>query len=252
LMAIHTLSRSDKALIGRLVGLYVEKAPQVTSVLDQLIPVIHGSPALRPLIHSSKWRVKDPQHLRDKLERKLLEAKEKGRRFLISEQNLFTKVNDLAGFRILHLYTDQIKDINQHLLEVLHDAKYRIVEGPVAKVWDDVSRSYFKGIGIKTERSDTMYTSVHYVIEPNRRTLFTAEIQVRTLMEEVWGEVDHKINYPHATKSVACVEQIAALARLTSGCTRLVDSIFNSYAEWTTNHKTSTPQARRVAKSRKA
>jgi putative GTP pyrophosphokinase len=45
-------------------------------------------------------------------------------------------------------------------------------------------------------------------------------------MEEVWGEVDHKVNYPHESKSVACVEQIKALARSTSAATRLVDSIF--------------------------
>jgi hypothetical protein len=45
-------------------------------------------------------------------------------------------------------------------------------------------------------------------------------------MEEVWGEVDHSINYPHPAKSVACREQIRALARATSSATRLVDSIF--------------------------
>ena len=50
---------------------------------------------------------------------------------------------------------------------------------------------------IDTETSDTLYTSVHYVIESNSRTRITCEVQVRTLSEEVWGEVDHKINYPH-------------------------------------------------------
>ena len=34
-----------------------------------------------------------------------------------------------------------------------------------------------------------MYTSVHYVIGSASRTTVTCEIQVRTLMEEVWGEV---------------------------------------------------------------
>jgi hypothetical protein len=41
-----------------------------------------------------------------------------------------------------------------------------------------------------------MYTSVHYIIGSGSQTPLTCEIQVRTLMEEVWGEVDHKINYP--------------------------------------------------------
>ena len=45
-------------------------------------------------------------------------------------------------------------------------------------------------------------------------------------MEEVWGEVDHAINYPHKTSGVPCREQIRALARQTSSATRLVDAIF--------------------------
>ena len=56
----------------------------------------------------------------------------------------------------------------------------------------------------------------------------TAEIQVRTLMEEVWGEVDHTINYPNPIDSLACSEQLKVLARVTSSASRLVDSIFAS------------------------
>ena len=45
-------------------------------------------------------------------------------------------------------------------------------------------------------------------------------------MEEVWGEVDHSMNYPHEVESLACREQLKVLARVTSSATRLVDSIF--------------------------
>ena len=48
-------------------------------------------------------------------------------------------------------------------------------------------------------------------------------------MEEVWGEVSHIIDYPHPSKDLACREQIKVLARATSTCTRLVDSIFRSH-----------------------
>jgi ppGpp synthetase/RelA/SpoT-type nucleotidyltranferase len=50
-------------------------------------------------------------------------------------------------------------------------------------------------------------------------------------MEEVWGEVDHTLNYPHPTDSVPCREQIRALARSTSSATRLVDAIFATVAD---------------------
>ena len=73
--------------------------------------------------------------------------------------------------------------------------------------------------------------SVHYVVQPNSRTELTCEIQVRTLMEEVWGEVDHQINYPVKANSLSCREQIKVLARVTSSCSRLVDSIFFTHQE---------------------
>jgi ppGpp synthetase/RelA/SpoT-type nucleotidyltranferase len=87
-------------------------------------------------------------------------------------------------------------------------------------------------MGFKTKRSETLYTSVHYVISdqiPNLK--MTCEIQVRTLAEEMWGEVDHRLNYPHKMDSVACRQQLRALARSTSAAGRLVDAIFATVAD---------------------
>lgn len=43
--------------------------------------------------------------------------------------------------------------------------------------------------------------------------------------------MDHSMNYPYPYNDVACQEQIKVLARVTSSCTRLVDSIFRSKTE---------------------
>ena len=113
-------------------------------------------------------------------------------------------------------------ELNGALLACLDAARYKLIEGPMARTWDDESRDYFKSVGIPTMKSgDTMYTSVHYVIEPNSRERYCCEVQVRTLAEELWGEVDHSLNYPHKSKSLSCREQIKALARATSTCTDL-------------------------------
>jgi ppGpp synthetase/RelA/SpoT-type nucleotidyltranferase len=66
----------------------------------------------------------------------------------------------------------------------------------------------------------------------NAASHFKCELQVRTLAEEVWGEVSHTIDYPDPTESVACKEQLKVLARLSSSCIRLVDSIFESEKEF--------------------
>ena len=200
-------------------------------LLDNLLNDFSADSELQNYVHSMKSRIKDPEHLRDKLLRKLGDYKPEGQNFPITEQNLFTKINDLAGLRILHLHTRQFKDINRCLSRIFDEHYYHVIEKPSARTWDDESRDYFKSIGIKCVRSSSMYTSVHYVIAPNQRTNYTCEIQVRTIAEELWGEVDHSLNYPHETGSLACREQIKVLARVTSSCTRLVDSIFASHED---------------------
>jgi ppGpp synthetase/RelA/SpoT-type nucleotidyltranferase len=230
-MPAAKLSKRQRELIDRLVAHYEANQGDASKLLEILTVNITADKALKPYIHSVKARVKDPDHLRDKLERKLREARAEGRDFNISEDNLFVKINDLAGFRILHLNTRQMEHIHQGLIALFERERYVLREKPFASTWDDESRGYFTGIGIKTRQSPSLYTSVHYVINANSLARATCEVQVRTLMEEVWGEVNHAMNYPHALDSVACTEQIKALARLTSGATRLVDSIFRSYED---------------------
>lgn len=197
---------------------------------SNLAQQIESSP-VRKHFHSIKYRVKDPEHLRDKLRRNWEKARANGDAFGITVDNLYTSINDLAGVRILHLHTTQFDALNRDLLALLDEAMFPLREGPVARTWDDELRAYFASIGVATKDSENMYTSVHYVVEANRRTKYTAEIQVRTLAEELWGEVDHSINYPHKTSSLPCREQIKVLARVTSSCTRLVDAIFLTQRE---------------------
>ncbi|WP_250627820.1 RelA/SpoT domain-containing protein [Pinirhizobacter soli] len=222
------LNRADLKLIDSLVNHYVENKNLVEAMLEQFRVAIQNSAELLGLVHSVRWRVKDPDHLRDKLRRKMLEAKTKNKRFLITQENLFSKINDLAGFRILHLHRQQIVEINQRLIDLFREFRYEVVEMPKARTWDDEYREYYEKIGIKSIKSPKMYTSVHYVISPNLETKLTCEIQVRTLAEELWGEVDHSINYPHESPHEVCREQIKVLARVTSSASRLVDSIFLS------------------------
>jgi ppGpp synthetase/RelA/SpoT-type nucleotidyltranferase len=220
------LTNSEKRLIQSLLGTFEENRRQIELFHDQLLIAIRSSANLTESIHSMRSRIKDSGHLKDKLERKLLAAKEQGKPFEISNQNLLTQVNDLVGVRLLHLYTRQISRIDSALRDVFEEGKYELLEGPFARTWDDESRQFFATCKIGTQESPSMYTSVHYVIGSASRTTITAEIQVRTLMEEVWGEVDHTMNYPHPVKSVACREQLKVLARVTSSASRLVDSIF--------------------------
>lgn len=220
------LTKPEQQLVKSLLQAYQTHLPQITLFHDQLLMALKSSAALNIAIHSMRSRLKDPDHLTDKLARKMRECKQKEKAFEITPENILVKVNDLVGVRLLHLYTRQITAIDAALRDVFREGKYELLEGPFARTWDDESRQFFKDCKIETQESPSMYTSVHYVIGSASRTTVTAEIQVRTLMEEVWGEVDHTMNYPHPVDSVACREQLKVLARVTSSASRLVDSIF--------------------------
>jgi len=227
-MAKTSLSKKVIAQIEGAVVHYENDFQSYVSLTSRVIADFANNQKLKNLIHSSKFRTKEPGHLRDKLIRIAKEAKKKGREFNISEKNIFTKINDLAGVRLLHVHTKEIESIHPIMLDIIKHFKYKLPLKPVAYTWDIENEQLFKHVGFRTILRPSMYTSVHYVVEPYYSKQ-RCEIQVRTLMEELWGEVSHTINYPHETDSIPCKEQLRALARLASGCTRLVDSIFISH-----------------------
>jgi ppGpp synthetase/RelA/SpoT-type nucleotidyltranferase len=247
-MATPKPSPEDRKLAKELIATYERERDKIGLFMDQLLSALRDSSDLSLQVHSLKSRLKDPTHLRDKLFRKMAASRVEGEPFEIDSGNLLSKITDLAGIRILHLYTRQIRDIDAVLREILKEQQYGLREGPFARTWDDESRAFFKECGIETQESPTLYTSVHYVVESASRTLVTCEIQVRTLMEEVWGEVDHLINYPNGTRSYACREQLKVLARVTSSATRLVDAIFLTAQD---EKRTSVLAAARKARSRR-
>lgn len=183
----------------------------------------------KSVIHSIKSRRKDSEHLRDKLQRKI----KSGRNITID--NFRNEVTDLIGVRILYLYQDQFEIIHNEIMRQIDDRKeWKFMEDPKAYTWDPEIAKTYDNLGIGREIKETFYTSVHYVIRPynNDSPPICCEIQVRTLFEEIWGEIDHTINYPHKTNSIACREQLKVLAKLISSGTRLSDSIFRSYSEY--------------------
>ena len=230
------LTSAEKKQISDLVSAYAEASADIRRFLrltvTQLLDAMEENRPLFGLIHSLKYRMKDPGHLREKLGRKIREGADSGQDFGASESDLAEWVTDLAGCRLLHLHTRQMEEIHPVLLQLIPDAQCEFVGDPFAYVWDNESRTYFDKIGIKTKPNDRLYSSVHYVIRPNNKTNVTCEIQVRTLADEIWGEIDHRFNYPKPHKSVACREQISALAKAGSSFGRLVDSIVASDEEF--------------------
>lgn len=220
--------------IDELVALYKNREFIISKFLNSVRYFFENNPVLTsgpmPIVHSVKFRLKDPDHLRDKIIRKEELCKEKG--LVITSENLFSVITDFAGIRILHIHQQQFPVIHEEIEKQIGSGDWRLVEPPVAYTWDPECETFFKGFGIDVRRKESYYTSVHYLVGPNNAEQgVCCEIQVRTLFEEIWGEIDHVINYPHATDIVACKEELRVLAKLISTGTRLADAIFKTYNE---------------------
>src|SRR5438046_419877 len=222
-MSGKKLSRKTQSCIDEAVQHFVSNQGLFRSFAQALMAYFQNDIKLAPYIHFIKCRLKEPQHLRETLSGKAKKGD------IIDKSKLFGKITDLAGIRIIHLHTSQMEAMHTAILAILEEQQLRLVEKPSANCWDMEYETLFKSFGITPRRRGSMYTTVHYVIRANQKTKVTCEVQVRTLMDEVWGEVSHRVNYPNESPSLICQNQLKVLARLTSGCTRLVDSIFQSH-----------------------
>src|SRR5262245_50014272 len=97
------ISAAERRRIQQTVEHY--KTPDVSDAVRSFLRAMEGyitqSSRLAPFIHTIRARMKEPRHLRDKLERKCKQAKEDGLSFSITPDNLLRRVTDLAGLRIL-------------------------------------------------------------------------------------------------------------------------------------------------------
>jgi ppGpp synthetase/RelA/SpoT-type nucleotidyltranferase len=202
---------------------YQEKQYLIKLLISGVTTFFQENPSVNGVIHTIKSRLKDPDHLAEKLQRKY---NEKG--LIVTPENLFSSITDLAGVRVLHLYPKQFDVIHNAFMAEINSGQWKLFEDPIAYTWDPESKSHFEELGLRTELRETYYTSIHYVVRPNNASDSPCcEIQVRTLFEEIWGEIDHSMNYPHPIDDLACREQLRVLAKLVSTGTRLADSIYN-------------------------
>lgn len=141
-------------------------------------------------VHSIRRRIKDPEHLIEKIIRKSLANPE----LETTIENYTEKITDLIGVRILHLYKDDWIEIHQKILST-----WNTVEKPTANIRKGDNEDVYINNGCEIREHKYGYRSVHYLIEfpSTKDSKDIVEIQVRTLFEEAWSEIDHNIRYPY-------------------------------------------------------
>ncbi len=161
-------------------------------------------------VHSICSRVKDSEHLIAKIVRK---KQENQRKYGKLDKNNYEKfITDLIGIRCLVLFKSDWQSFHQYIVSKFEDnAKYYIkdsiqdfddnenhfyiAEKPKVHIRNGDPRDiYDEMLSPDSIIDGKVYRSVHYIIKYEGVYL---EIQVRTLFEEGWGEIDHTVVYPY-------------------------------------------------------
>ena len=226
----------EQEIAKEMIELYEREKHKFQLLLNGVYDFFRVEPSLNagalPIVHSLKSRLKDPSHLEAKLLRKDDSANP------ITTDNVFERITDLAGVRVLHLYQQQFTEIHKAIMSKVDDGDWFLFEPPCAYTWDPEAENFYNKLDISCEVKESNYTSVHYVIMTKENSPLKCEIQVRTLYEEIWGEIDHYINYPTPTDSIACKEQLRVLSKLSGTGKRLADSILTSHQEFLSHQNT--------------
>jgi ppGpp synthetase/RelA/SpoT-type nucleotidyltranferase len=162
-----------------------------------------------PEVHSLRVWIKHPEHVIEKIIRKKRERPD----FNVELANYSECITDPIGVRALHLFKAEWRAIHKFVLatwDLKEDPIAYIREGDPAQV-----RQAFEDNECKVEVHRFGYRSVHYVIksQPTKRS-HLVELQVRTIFEEGWSEIDHQIRYPYNTNNLLIAELLTIFNRL--------------------------------------
>lgn len=173
---------------------YANQIPHLNEAAEFLAKVLQKCPQ----VHSVRWRVKDTAHLLVKIIRKRASGSDKYRQ--VSARDYSQIVTDLVGVRVLHLFKYEWLDIHSYILNCwapVEKVKAYIREGDEGGIIDS-----YRENGCDVEPHLSGYRSIHYIIstQPTLKRILS-EIQVRTIFEEGWSEIDHKVRYPNFSDS---------------------------------------------------
>ena len=182
----------------------------------------------QPMIHSVKSRIKEPNRLIEKIIRKTEDRKSKyGEDFQFTLDNYKNEINDLIGIRVIHIFKDQWQDIHEFITKT-----WKVIE-VTANVREGDNTKKFEELNIEVRSRISGYRSVHYLVEfyPTNEKVI-AEIQVRTIFEEGYGEIDHRLRYSHVEIPEILKSNLLLFNRIAGSADEMASLINDLSKEW--------------------
>lgn len=230
------------------------KALHLQTVGGEAMPVVLQmlrDSGLSDLCYAYKIRTKPELKLVEKVNRK----REKKPEYSLAN------ITDVVGARLVALFRSEMADIFEGVLSVIahsngispnpfqKGAPEQIIIYKGTNAFDDlpprlkeIAHKFFPGIPITEEHSREGYSSVHLVTRlnfcpkelPCKNYKLPIEIQIRSVFEDAWGEIDHKYGYVNRSGKGAgkpinnpefVLSHLKVLKRFSDACMEYADAI---------------------------
>lgn len=164
-------------------------------------------------IYTTKYRIKNMERLIEKIET----HNQKNLSDQIDNSNYKSKIDDLLGIRLICYRRSDKGTVNNFIKDLQKENKLFFVRDPEEKkpqyIWIELAGENSDEKNSREDIQYSGYSSTHYFVKlpdsapPNIKDLH-AEIQVRTIFEDAWAELDHKYRYEYKRKGIEIPKSI--------------------------------------------
>ena len=168
-------------------------------------------------LYAIKGRIKSYASLKEKLRRKGLEIN--------SGTELLANIGDIVGVWFIFLIGVDFIILHDYINALCDKGVLTLSEKPNAYTYDTNDDAFYEDLGIIPKLKESRYTSMHYTVRLKGYDDLCCEIQVRSLFDEAWCEIDHLVNYPEKNGNRLCRDSLKELAGLVHKSNKLADTI---------------------------
>lgn len=153
-----------------------------------------------------------------------------------SFEDIKKNVHDLVGARLIVYMPNRIKNMHQQILD---SAKMNVIQVRIHYYDQDGFESLITSIStdvksrniiFEKQQNESGYFGVHYIIKPRQEKLSLEkfELQLRTLMNHAWSEVQHKAIYKGTGGTETAKAKFAELSGFVHLCDKRLGDLVHS------------------------
>ena len=192
---------------------FINEKDKYRRLAEYIVQLMKNDPLMpKESLHTIIYRIKNETRLIEKI----IKLNQKTDDLPpIGVQNYQERINDLLGVRMICLRLSDVENVEAYLKLLSEDNVFTFLNGPVHK------RSFILPVNPRDVLPEVLdlrctgYSSVHYRIKlgkntdaPEEMKDVRFELQLRTILEEAWSEIDHKYRYVSSRGGAHLPEEI--------------------------------------------